>query len=112
MLNQIKISLHMLLWINLKPYKVRLIMKKKKMLTAGLAIVMTSGLFGMMSAMSEIESDVIFDANVEALARGEGGGKAICYSEIVFAEGYSCLQCGTCDFVEGHGAQKGGYCKW
>lgn len=87
-------------------------MKKRILLTASIAIVIATGLFGMNRAVSGIESGLVFNANVEALARGEGGGKAICYSEIAFVEGYSCLQCGTCDFVEGHGAQKGGYCKW
>ena len=81
-------------------------------LAVGAAIVAAAAVFGVRTAMSEIESDMIVNANVEALARGETHGKAVCYSQIIYLEGASCIRCITCDYAEGIGTEKGGRCRW
>ena len=87
-------------------------MKKKITLGVCAAIVAAAAVFGLKSSMLAMSSKMIFNANVEALARGEGHGRAICYSQSVYVEGVSCLKCGICEYSDGLGVEKGGYCKW
>ena len=60
------------------------------------------------------QSDVsdLLNANVEALADVEAGGRAICYSQYSLNDTMRCLECGSCKYVNGAGVDKGGYCKW
>ena len=81
-------------------------------LAVGAAIVAAAAVFGVRTAMSEIESDMIVNANVEALARGEAHSKAICYNQYNTSKEVKCLRCGVCDYTDGEGLTKGGYCKW
>ena len=82
-------------------------MTEESLLTASIAIVIAAGLFGMNRAVSGIESGLVFNANVEALARGEGGGKAICYSEIAFLRGIPVFSVGLVILLKGMGLKKG-----
>lgn len=43
--------------------------------------------------------DDLFSANVEALARNEGGNYKICYYESVVRVGYTYYDCGTCEKI-------------
>lgn len=54
-------------------------------------------------------------ANAEALASVEadgGSGRAICYSRYSINDSMRCLECGSCDYVNGACVDKGVYCKW
>ena len=84
-------------------------MKKKILLTASIAIVIAVGLFGMNRAVSGIESGLVFNANVEALARGEAH---ICYNQYNISKEIKCLICGSCEYTDGEGLTRGGYCRW
>ena len=90
----------------------RLIMKKKILLTASIAIVIAAGLSGMNRAVSGIESGLVFNANVEALARGEAHSRAICYNQYNISKEIRCLICGSCEYTDGEGLTRGGYCRW
>lgn len=61
--------------------------------------------------------DKIAFENIEALARGEGGGggesgKATCYTRASVNENDEYLRCVECKYVKGTGVTTGGYCKW
>ena len=87
-------------------------MKKKITLAVCAAIVAAAAVFGLKSSMLAMSSEMIFNANVEALARGEGHGRATCYIEYSYDKDYRCLRCGDCVFVEGKGTNEGGRCRW
>ena len=63
--------------------------------------------------MSEAEKFMI--ANVEALTKSESdaeGGKALCYNSYTIVDNHEILRCVSCDYVQGIGDGKTGYCKW
>ncbi len=39
-------------------------------------------------------------------------GRAICYSQYAINDSLRCLRCVTCDYDNGIGVTKGGYCKY
>ena len=87
-------------------------MKNKIAIAVG-TMILTAGMAAFIFASSEKNvMENLFDANVEALARSESGSKAKCYSQYSVNETMRCLECGTCNYVDGAGVDKGGYCKF
>ncbi|MDE7127729.1 MAG: hypothetical protein K2O58_07540 [Bacteroidales bacterium] len=87
-------------------------MKKALSIAAVAALVAAAVSISVYVNSVKNEMDDLFYANVEALARGEGGGHAICYSSYIPSDNMRSLLCVTCDYVDGIGVVKGGYCKW
>ena len=86
-------------------------MKKKLIVAAGMVIVAAAALF-VLTSLRMSDSSILFSANVEALARSEGSSsRAICYSEYLRSEEVCCLECMTCEFVNGVGVHRGGVCR-
>lgn len=71
---------------------------KKKILLEGVAMVVAAAGF---SAYSKTNVSDLLNANVEALARGEGDGGQTCYNTITVKEGVQTFYCGTCSYVSG-----------
>ena len=87
-------------------------MKNKIVIAVG-TFILTAGMAAFVFASSERNvMENLFDANVEALARSESGSKAMCYSQYSVNDTMRCLECGTCNYVNGAGVDKGGYCKF
>ena len=85
----------------------------KKVIIAEGALIVTAAVSAFTYAFNERDvKDDLFDANVEALARSEGSGKAICYSQHSVNDSMRCLECGSCKYVNGAGVDKGGYCRF
>lgn len=53
--------------------------------------------------------DVFFEENVEALSSGEGG-VARCYSSYHDSDSDHVYICGSCEWINGLGTEKGGWC--
>ena len=89
-------------------------MNKKIILFAAGAVLLAASAFTFASVnKSNDPMSDLFKANVEALADTEaGGGRAVCYSQYSLNDSMRCLECGTCNYVNGAGVDKGGYCKW
>ena len=87
-------------------------MKKKIVVTGSLASVIGVGFFGLIWAVSGIDSGLVFIAIVEALARGEAHSRAICYNQYNISKEIKCLICGSCEYTDGEGLTRGGYCRW
>ena len=95
-----------------KFYQKIITMKNKIAIAVG-TMILTAGMAAFIFASSERNvMENLFDANVEALARSESGSKAMCYSQYSVNETMRCLECGTCNYVDGAGVDKGGYCKF
>lgn len=91
-------------------------MKKVKILVASV-LFCAMGYTGYTAheKMTMSEAEKFMQANVEALTRSEsesGRGKALCYNSYTKADNHQILRCVSCDYVDGIGDGKTGYCKW
>mgnify|MGYP000319773564 CR=1 FL=1 len=92
-------------------YYIELKMKKKLIVSAGMVIVAAAALFALTS-LKMSDSSILFSANVEALARSEGSSShAVCYSQYLKSDNSRCLECMSCEFVDGVGVHRGGVCR-
>ena len=91
-------------------------MRKVKFLVASLLFCAMSyaGYMGY-ERVTMSEAERFMQANVEALTRGEGGtesGKSLCYNSYTKVDNHAILRCGTCEYVDGIGDSKTGFCRW
>lgn len=93
-----------------------IIMRKVKFLVASLLFCAMSYVgYTTYEKMSMTEAEKLMQANVEALTRSEGeaeGGKSLCFNSYTKADNNQILRCVSCDYVDGIGNGKTGYCKW
>lgn len=87
-------------------------MRKKFFLAVSAAIVAASAIGGVYVVNNSPVADELFDSNVEALARGEAHSRAICYNQYNISKEIRCLICGSCEYTDGEGLTRGGYCRW
>lgn len=73
---------------------------KKKFIFTGAALLLAAAAVTVYSASNKSSISDLLNANVEALANGEDGGKR-CYNTITTKEGVQTLYCGTCTFIDG-----------
>ena len=91
-------------------------MRKIKFLI-GLVLFCAMGYVGYIAheKMNMSDAEKFMKANIEALTRSEGGadgGKSLCYNSYTKADNNQVLRCVSCDYVDGIGNGKTGYCKW
>ena len=55
-------------------------------------------------------SDESLAENAEALAGARSAQRIVCYSQYLVHDSMRCLECVTCEYVNGAGFEKGGYC--
>lgn len=78
-------------------------MKKRMLLAAG-AVLVAASVSAFVYVKNESSSmDGLFNANVEALADSESGGK-YCFSELIADSADQVVYCGTCDYAPGRGS--------
>lgn len=53
--------------------------------------------------------DVLFGENLEVLSRGEGGF-ARCYTGYIDSDSEHVFICGSCEWINGRGTERGGWC--
>lgn len=91
-------------------------MKKIKFIIASLLFCTMSYVgYTTYKQMSMSDAEKFMKANVEALTRSEGGidrGKSLCYNSYAKADNNRILRCVSCDYVDGIGNGKTGYCIW
>ena len=90
-------------------------MKRVKFIVASL-LFCTMSYVGYTSyeKMPMSDAEKFMQVNVEALTRSEGGsegGKSLCYNSYTKADNNQILRCVSCDYVDGIGNGKTGYCK-
>lgn len=88
-------------------------MKKKLFFALMLSVVMAGAWFVVENQTQPKLSDVAL-ANIEALASGEGGSSAPCYTSLEESDKIFSLVCGLCEYAWGKPVEDAptGNCEW
>ena len=85
-------------------------MKKKLIFAAGAMIIAAVVSAAVCLNFGQTRHNDLFEQNLDALARGEGGGSSVMCSQTKNSGNYYMKDCSTCDKFNYYAMDKVGYC--